>query len=189
MLRLLPLAPQPALLCRYPCTGRRRRRSATTGSVRRCAVSANTTEHSSAGAVRGGGQLLWDSCDTAKEIVREEAHEGAEHAEIKPEHYALAVRAFAYGSVLAVLGVTAITFAIGWCCGFRSVADALDWLRAQPQRQRERLKAEGHEVRVVEIDATNPGSWAAGWEAVKHELEQAQREQEEAREKADEAAA
>eukprot|EP01063_Lacrimia_lanifica_P007121 TRINITY_DN14503_c0_g1_i1.p1 TRINITY_DN14503_c0_g1~~TRINITY_DN14503_c0_g1_i1.p1 ORF type:complete len:226 (+),score=85.51 TRINITY_DN14503_c0_g1_i1:60-680(+) len=118
-----------------------------------------------------GEKTLWEDYDTAKEIHQGNATEGFENVEVKPEHYAAAVRAFTYGTILAVVTVGALSFIGMRYAGFTSIDDLAKYMQAAPDRQAADAEARGEKVIRHEINLLEPGSWSSSWEAILKDLE------------------
>eukprot|EP00755_Sulcionema_specki_P036305 Sspe_Gene.106623::Locus_84697_Transcript_1_1_Confidence_1.000_Length_720::g.106623::m.106623 len=121
-------------------------------------------------------QGVWDDCDTTEDIYNAMAHEGLEEAEVTPEHYALAVRALAYGTVLAFGFVLATSSLARWWCGFTSWSDVAAYLQAAPDRNADQLARQGVKVYRHTIDLTSPMSWSESWAAITADIEKIREE-------------
>ncbi|KAJ9473008.1 hypothetical protein DIPPA_33221 [Diplonema papillatum] len=124
----------------------------------------------------GKVEVVWDNCDTAGDIKAEMAMEGFEDVEVKPEHYALAVRAFAYGTIVAVLIVSGLSYVAGWFIGVSDYREALAYMRDAPHREAQAAIDRGEATYRHEIDLLNPSSWKDAWNGIIVDLEKIERE-------------
>nr|CCC91299.1 conserved hypothetical protein [Trypanosoma congolense IL3000] len=103
---------------------------------------------------------LWPDSDTAEEIMDEERYECTGTTDglqtPSPAHVLLAWRALMWGTLYALLGVTAVVLLAMYASGMNSVSSVLHHLRSRPERELLRLAAEGHEVRHYVLDLANP---------------------------------
>eukprot|EP00754_Rhynchopus_humris_P037680 Rhum_TRINITY_DN2013_c0_g2::Rhum_TRINITY_DN2013_c0_g2_i1::g.5403::m.5403 len=124
--------------------------------------------------------VVWGDYDRANDIKEGFATEGFEDAEVKPEHYALAVRALAYGTVLAVVTVTTLTCCVGrFYYGFTTVHEAVEYIRSSSERAIKKKEAEGVTVYRHSVNLLDPSSWSQTWDAIINDIERievAQRE-------------
>eukprot|EP01064_Diplonema_japonicum_P024385 TRINITY_DN34946_c0_g1_i1.p1 TRINITY_DN34946_c0_g1~~TRINITY_DN34946_c0_g1_i1.p1 ORF type:complete len:178 (+),score=36.06 TRINITY_DN34946_c0_g1_i1:48-536(+) len=114
----------------------------------------------------GEAKTIWEDFDTAKEIHQGMATEGFEDVEIKPEHYAMGVRAFAYGTILAVFGVGCTSYIGGRYMGFTHWRDAISYLRNSPERAALNATTEGLTVYRHDVDLLDPSTWRETWDAI-----------------------
>ena len=116
--------------------------------------------------------VVWGDYDRANDIKEGFATEGFEDAEVKPEHYALAVRALAYGTVLAVVTVTTLTCCVGrFYYGFGTVREAVQYIRSSSERAIKKKEAEGVTVYRHSVNLLDPSSWSQTWDAVINDIE------------------
>ena len=116
-------------------------------------------------------EMLWEDVDTAKEIKDSDATEGFENIVVQPEHYALAVRALAYGTVVAVVGVTLSSAFACWYAGFTSFAEVSEYIKSGPSRRASKLEEEGGTVYHHTVDLLDPSSWNTAWERIITDIE------------------
>jgi len=118
---------------------------------------------------------LWEDCDTPEEILDEEKYGAGDDSsaavevtpEMRSEHFQLAYRALYLGTIYAVIGVSMLTLAGMYVCGFGfSFTSLFAYFRNSSDRYADTIHAKGDTIIPLSLDLTDASTLVPQWRAI-----------------------